>query len=292
MCHSNFNDMGKQSKITIAYFLNDNLKPYKINGENYYPIYLQITAKRKTTKIRSLMFEEYYTEDDYNDIMQSEDAEDVEMRENEISAINNTARLTIEMLGDFDTSFFVNYLNFSKTISVKKADIYTLGYNKGLHYCKTYKKMMKDEETIDDFINNLKNEEFKKEFREDYFFKKYDFEFNLNKNNKITGGYLSDLFNNISDPPHIKDISIYDFFGKECQEKAKEYIKENNTEVTPSEIIDNINKLLFMYSFEYFSFFLEANRKTKLIKEKYENLFSNNKAKQIISKQLMEKYGV
>ena len=55
-------------KITIKHFLNTNLKPYIINKQNYYSVYLLITAQRKTTKVKSLVFDEYYSESDFESI--------------------------------------------------------------------------------------------------------------------------------------------------------------------------------------------------------------------------------
>ena len=42
-------------KITVKHFLNTNLKPYVINKQNYYSIYVFVTANRKTTKLKSIM---------------------------------------------------------------------------------------------------------------------------------------------------------------------------------------------------------------------------------------------
>ena len=111
------------SKITIKHFLNTNLKPYIINKQNYYTIYLLITANRKTTKLKSLVFDEYYTENDFEEIFNSDSRADRQMIENELNAINIIAEVTIEALAEFNTSFLTAYINFSNSISVWKPDV-------------------------------------------------------------------------------------------------------------------------------------------------------------------------
>ncbi|MHC6201542.1 hypothetical protein, partial [Elizabethkingia miricola] len=89
---------------------------------NYYTIYLLITANRKTTKLKSLIFDEYYTEDDFNNIFNSNDKEDKLMIDNEISSINIISELILSELKEFNTTFLTAYINFSNTISIWKAD--------------------------------------------------------------------------------------------------------------------------------------------------------------------------
>lgn len=109
-------------KITIKHFLNTNLKPYVINKKNYYTIYILITANRKTTKLKSLVFDEYYTEKDFEDIFNSEEITDKNLIANEINAINIISEISIEALSEFNTSFLTAYINFSNTISVWKPE--------------------------------------------------------------------------------------------------------------------------------------------------------------------------
>ncbi len=110
------------SKITIKHFLNTNLKPYVINKQNYYTIYMLITAKRKTTKLKSLVFDEYYTENDFEDIFNSENIEDIKMIENEISSVNIISKIILSELQEFDTTFLTAFINFSNTIDIWKID--------------------------------------------------------------------------------------------------------------------------------------------------------------------------
>lgn len=109
-------------KITIKHFLNTNLKPYIINKQNYYSVYLLITAQRKTTKVKSIVFDEYYSESDFESIFNSNDSSDKNMIDNEINSVNIISELIINELKEFDTNFFTAYYNFSNTIDIWKTD--------------------------------------------------------------------------------------------------------------------------------------------------------------------------
>lgn len=106
-----------ESKITIKHFLNTNLKPYVMNGENYYPIYLLVTAKRRTTKLKSLEFSELYKESDFKDIFNSTNKEDIQKVNNEIVSLENIARLIIGAIDDFNTIFFTAYVKYSNSLT-------------------------------------------------------------------------------------------------------------------------------------------------------------------------------
>ncbi len=110
------------SKITIKHFLNTNLKPYLINKENYYTIYILITAQRKSTKVRSLVFNEYYTENDFENIINSDKLEDKKLIENEINSIKLISEILINELNEFDTNFLTAFYNFSNTVDIWKID--------------------------------------------------------------------------------------------------------------------------------------------------------------------------
>ncbi|MBT0526007.1 hypothetical protein [Riemerella anatipestifer] len=230
------------SKITIQHYLNTNLKAYLINGKKYYPIYLQVTAKRKTTKIRSLIFEEYYTEQDFEDIFSFNDENDKILVNNEIAVFENVAKLIIEALGDFDTTFYVKYLSFSNTISVWKPDVQILNFNN-----KRYT-------TYDE--------------------------------NSIFGVPLDTLYLEIGS--NIKEPTIFEFLNNSNQTKALKFISEN-TKGNAKEILNDINELIFYFSLDYFSYFLEANQKTRELKELYLMLFETHEY--IITEKLLKKYG-
>ncbi len=115
-------------KITVKHFLNTNLKPYVINKQNYYSIYVFVTANRKTTKLKSIMFDEYYSENDFDSIFNSNEEEDIRMIKNEVSTITRITELILEVTGEFDTTFLASYFTFSNTITLLGADAEVFEY--------------------------------------------------------------------------------------------------------------------------------------------------------------------
>lgn len=116
-------------KITIKHFLNTNLKPYVINKENYYSIYLMITGQRKTTKVKSLLFDEYYSESDFENIFNSNNFGDKTLIENEINSVKIICELVTTELKEFDTNFLTAFYNFSNTIDIWKPDNQIFSFN-------------------------------------------------------------------------------------------------------------------------------------------------------------------
>lgn len=110
-------------KITVKHYLNVNLKPYIINKEKYYSIYLLITVNRQNTKVKSLLFNEYYTEDDFNKIMSGEDEEDKMLIENEVKTIENIITTMLERVEDFDTLLFSALYNYYDNIYITDFDL-------------------------------------------------------------------------------------------------------------------------------------------------------------------------
>lgn len=105
-------------KITVKHYLNTNLKPYIIKGENYYSIYVMVVINRKNTKVKSISFEELYTENDFEEIQN----ENNDMIKQEIAVIENVCLLTQNFLGDFDASFFSAYYSFLHDIFIDEID--------------------------------------------------------------------------------------------------------------------------------------------------------------------------
>ncbi len=110
----------KDYKVSIKHYHNKNVKPSVINGENYYPIFLLITAKRKTTRFRSLVFSELYTEEMYNDIFLGVFKDDEKLIEDEITAVERIVKIIINELNEFDTLFFTAFVKFANNISIWK----------------------------------------------------------------------------------------------------------------------------------------------------------------------------
>lgn len=111
-------------KITVKHYLNTNLKPYIVRGESYYSIYIMIVVNRKNTKVKSITFEELYTEKDFEEILN----EDNDLLRQEIIAIENLCLLIQDTIGIFDTSFFSAYYTsmhdlFVDTIDYELANI-------------------------------------------------------------------------------------------------------------------------------------------------------------------------
>lgn len=105
-------------KITVKHYLNTNLKPYIIRGENYYSMYIMVVVNRKNTKVKSISFEELYTEKDFEDILSDSDS----LLTQEIAVIEKVCSLIQEVLGDFDTTFFSAYYSLMKDIFIDSVD--------------------------------------------------------------------------------------------------------------------------------------------------------------------------
>lgn len=105
-------------KITVKHYLNTNLKPYIIRSENYYSMYIMVVVNRKNTKVKSISFEELYTESDFEDIQSDSDS----LLTQEIVVIENLCLLIQDVLGDFDTTFFSAYYSLMKDIFIDSVD--------------------------------------------------------------------------------------------------------------------------------------------------------------------------
>ncbi|WP_392448621.1 hypothetical protein ACF3OB_05055 [Capnocytophaga canis] len=235
-------------KITVKHFLNTNLKPYIINKQNYFSIYIFITAKRKTTKVKSIMFDEYYSESDFDSIFNSDDENDLQMIKDEISTLTTITELIMEATGEFDTTFLASYFTFSNTISVFGANAEIFEYKEDK--INTYRP-----------INDQKK-------------------WNLNFG-------LDELFLEVGH--NEKETFLYEFFSETKQTEALNFIKKENPNRNATEILKDINKMLFYSSIEYFKWYIEGkNKKNAPLKEKYFLLFENNKY--LIANEIIKKY--
>ncbi len=275
----------KTYKVTIKHFLNTNLKPFIMAGLNYYPIYVMVTARRKTTKIRSLTFNEYYTEEMFDEIMTSTDDEDKQMINDEVTAIERIARLIMNETGEFETSFFYSYVDFSNTINIKQDEIYKL------------KKPRENATSVDELygtdyhIYSLKIDEF-------------DFDFETRKIKEITGKELKEaektcflgfglnyLHDEIKKGLMLKrKATLYEFLGNTGQQIAKNFLKSKNLKFNVSEVLQDINKLHFYKSMKYFKYFVEGSKKTKQLTVKYNELFESYES--IIDNYMITKYNM
>ena len=103
-------------KITIKHYLNKNLKPYKIKDEKYYMVHILITVNRKTTRVRSKIFEEICTEKDFEEIEKTEQAGIFE----ESKTIETIIQTQLSMFNEFDTSLFCAFYNLMDKYSTER----------------------------------------------------------------------------------------------------------------------------------------------------------------------------
>jgi len=231
-------------KITIKHFLNTNLKPYVINKLNYYSIYLLITANRKTTKLKSLVFNEYYTEKDFEEIFYSENIEDKNLIKNEISAINIISEISIEVLNEFNTAFVTAFINFSNTISVWKSNTELYDYNSG---------------------NNLFSE------------------------GNFLGVKLDEIYLLLTKDTMQDELTIFEFYSYEKQNIILNFLKNRKLR-NPKELLQDINKILFYTSLEFFKWYIEGNKKNADLKNRFTVLFDCHK--ELIKEHLEKKYKI
>ncbi|MGR3790432.1 hypothetical protein ACUXZJ_05910 [Flavobacterium sp. TN-1] len=126
--------MSKKSKITVKHFLNTNLKPYVINGASYYSVYALLTAHRQNTRVKSIALNEFYSEKDFEDIINSKDNDDVSLINEEISTLTKITELVISELKDFDTHFITAYFNFTENINIYDIDIEVFNFQKTVRF--------------------------------------------------------------------------------------------------------------------------------------------------------------
>lgn len=62
-------------KITVKHYLNTNLKPYIIDGDKYYKIYVLIRADTQNTKIKSDVSTNEYTEIEFTKLIENKESE-------------------------------------------------------------------------------------------------------------------------------------------------------------------------------------------------------------------------
>lgn len=105
-------------KITVKHYLNVNLKPYIVKGENYYSMYIMVIVNRKSTKVKSISFEELYTEKDFEDIQN----EDNDLLNQEITVIDNICGLIQDVFREFDATMFSSYYSLLKDMFIGDVD--------------------------------------------------------------------------------------------------------------------------------------------------------------------------
>ena len=225
-------------KITVKHYLNTNLKPYVINKENYYSIYMLVTVNRKNTKIKSLAFSEYYSEKDFEEIINPNNKEDFELLRSEADTITKIIELLNTINDDFDTTLFAAIYNYFPEIYVFEIDL------ESIHYHENGKK----------YVVNLYKEDKNK----------------LNIN-------ISDLFQEEFSlkENQAKGMSVYTFFSPMGQFMLKKLLKKSKPliDININDEVDLLTSIVFYRTFEKLDWILRGNNKYSKLLDKYCMIF-------------------
>ncbi len=240
-------------KITVKHFLNTNLKPYNINGVKYYSIYLLVTANRQNTKVKSYTYNEYYSENDFIEITNSDNKEDSALLNNEVQTVTTIAEMIINELELFDTALFAAIYNFFSSIYVFELNLDHIFIDAG------NKKYIIDlhDKTKNKLGINIS----------DYFLK----EFSMKENNS-------------------NGMSIYTYYSPIGQKELHNFLKDSHIPMDINEAIKILNQLVFYKACEKLSWIFRGSNKYSALLEKYDRLF--NWTDEIYCTHIYEKLGV
>ena len=220
-------------KITVKHYLNTNLKPYLINGEKYFSIYALVTANRQNTKVKSKVFNEYYSENDFSEITNAKNKADYNLIQGEIETIKNIANMTLSISDGFDTALFAAIYNYYESIYIYDIDIQVFAVGNE-----------NDKKTVDlyDKTKNSLGISIDKLFIKD---------FSLKENNS-------------------KGMSLFTWFSPTGQDELKKFLQEYNCD---NEAIEVLNKIVFFSSFDKLRWIFMGSKKLEAIIDKYRNIF-------------------
>lgn len=102
-------------KITVRHYLNMNLKPYVIDGENYYKVYVLIRANTQNTKIKSDISSSEYTESEFKSLVSNKKSELSEAIKIETELIEFIVNKIISDKKIFTSALYGEYSNRFKT---------------------------------------------------------------------------------------------------------------------------------------------------------------------------------
>lgn len=108
-------------KISVQHFLNENLKAYKINGESFFAVYMLVTAQRKTTRIKSLQFQEIYTPAEFKKLVKSKPAL------GECQLVQTLVEAQMAEFKAFDTLLFSSFMNFMPKHALVESRFFEMG---------------------------------------------------------------------------------------------------------------------------------------------------------------------
>lgn len=254
------------SKITAKHFLNTNLKPYLINSEKHYSVYIALVAYRKNTKVKSITFDEYYNENTFNEIVNSVDEYDINLIKNEIDTLSLITEISVKILKEFDTAFVTSYFKFSSMINIDS----NLEFDKYLRERQiNWIHSRFDEESK--FANYNKIVQTKEIEREDF-----EIKFDLMRSPKSPVSQTKEISISFFDYiiNHFGSITIFDFYNNINQAEFLRLVKKFINQETDIEFIFEYNKALFLNSLNRFSNYIK-NTKNEYLIEKYKKIFEN-----------------
>lgn len=107
-------------KITVKHYLNTNLKPYIIGNDRYYKLYFLLRYQNKNTKIRSLVTEDEYTEDEFAKIIADESSIVNKRISNEIAFIERVISAIEHSKIPFDIKIFNDFWKIATYPIIRK----------------------------------------------------------------------------------------------------------------------------------------------------------------------------
>lgn len=216
-------------KITVKHYLNMNLKPYVVRGENYYSMYIMVVVNRKNTKVKSISFEELYTEKDFEEIQN----ENNDLLNREIIAIENICLLIQDIFGDFDASVFSAYYSSMNDLFIDSVD----------------------------FEENNSNE----------------FDLWSKKGNSLNLEMESFVFGEFSRSVNkTHGMNLFTWFSETGQKELSDYLQIEKVTGDFIEIINMLNKLVFLGSMYRFSEKLSETKKGRELYDRHSDTIDND----------------
>lgn len=110
-------------KITVKHYLNTNLKPYIVGDSKYYKIYFLFRYQNNNTKIRSLVSDDEYTEDEFNSIIADTSNLINKRIANEVRLIERLVDIINDNNIAFDMKVFNDFWKIATYPIIKKFEI-------------------------------------------------------------------------------------------------------------------------------------------------------------------------
>ena len=236
--------MKKEKTITIKHFVNFDVKPKMVDGDEFYPVYTQIVYNRKNTKFKTkisgdpiLVKKELELKDSNylnksNDILNQNDKIETIIRYEE-SILNDS--FSLKGIGNRLVTYNSPIINIYKE----------------LYKNSSVEKYLKSVLTYDDYTYWDNLEDINSQIEQIYY---YDFKTGGNYNGLILSGMPKKIKEQLELYEQMKlffevaftknDITIYEWFFKKGRSQTLVYLKEKNNEINPSEGVKAFDKLL------------------------------------------------